>query len=1000
MDTKTFLTSLNSFSDEILKNTVDQYTTLLKKHVDDFFQAGKMSFTAKDKELVFCETADQLLSVSEKLNKQISRSKEEILSLAVSAPWTIFDEKYAELKAGMQQQAALPYDDLPEDSTVSKFKKSRYSRNQKRYLKQKTEQRREAKARKFSVLMFVEFFPNNALKKHIYEENKYFLNVFSKILNDLHSASENLKDEIVAARSSGQEEKYLKRLKTQGVSTCLIEYLNALDTVINTPETYKNSAVKRQQDFSELQAKTLSKNWQVAGSPLLPASEFSKSKCLKSDKKLNEKFSKSSKKWKIHLEGSCQDWQKDLQIGLLQISIAKEYLENLDKIENIINKSVGPVFKEVNRVVLSSREKFKGDGDPDFENLKKIIVTENRSLIRELRLTKLPALHDTLVQTAFDKTYLIFLESTKAAVADLNNEYVVFKKCDLQNLPPQSEIDEVPVKDLIEKEILTKAFVNQQQLSQNYKNKIQPVLRNVVNLDQIVEFNLEAALNLLKEKTDKENLHKAHKIAVEGLDRAETNIRDLQKNFIQIVETANNNFDDIVFELESDIQKLGDNEKILELKLRLARAQTKQKLIQTRHNIWLKIKNSVPRIIDKLKKIYTKIQLEYLRISKVTGLGPQDEISHEVISDFLVNTERKIKRMPYVYQRLFRLEPLEETRFFYGRKEQMQVLKEATERFKQGHSVSAVIIAEKGNGKTTLLQFAEKDYFRGLNTVKIDFDKSLTQTDHFIKMMADKFNLPTVKTSDQLAAEIRKNDVKMICVLENVHNLFLRVIDGFNIFEHLLLIMSQTRNQIFWVTTCGLYAWEYLDKVLKLSDYFNTIIQLPALNSDELHQIIINRHQVSGYGLNFEPTEKIKRSRAFKKLTDAEEQQQYLQNNLFENLQEISGGNIKSAILFWLSGINSFEDEKINLSAEIKLDTSLIYRLSSEELFSLAAFIQHEFLSEEQHSAVFNQSIVESRLIISRLVKKGYLGLSGDEYYVHPLLYRPVVKVLRNKNIL
>jgi hypothetical protein len=247
---------------------------------------------------------------------------------------------------------------------------------------------------------------------------------------------------------------------------------------------------------------------------------------------------------------------------------------------------------------------------------------------------------------------------------------------------------------------------------------------------------------------------------------------------------------------------------------------------------------------------------------------------------------------------------------------------------------------------------------------------------------------------------LQNEDQQKIFIFENIHNLFLRVIDGFEALERFLLLISNTQSKIFWIVTSGVYAWEYLDRFFKISDNFIRLIFLNKLSKPELIEIISRRHQVSGYGTLFQECEKISNSRQYKKLTSQEERQNYLKDAFFEELTNISGGNIKSAMLFWLSVIQSFDEEKIEIASEITLDQSFGSQIPSDELFSLAAMIEHEYLNLEQHASVFNQSLDETKILIGRLYRKGFLGKVNNDYLVNSFLYRPVVKTLKSKNIL
>ena len=74
--------------------------------------------------------------------------------------------------------------------------------------------------------------------------------------------------------------------------------------------------------------------------------------------------------------------------------------------------------------------------------------------------------------------------------------------------------------------------------------------------------------------------------------------------------------------------------------------------------------------------------------------------------------------------------------------------------------------------------------------------------------------------------------------------------------------------------------------------------------------------------------------------------------------------------------------------------------MASEDLFTFAAFLQHETLTPEQHALIFNQDIQKSLLIFNRMKNKGMLSEVKGGYQVHYLLYRTVVRALKINNLL
>ena len=65
--------------------------------------------------------------------------------------------------------------------------------------------------------------------------------------------------------------------------------------------------------------------------------------------------------------------------------------------------------------------------------------------------------------------------------------------------------------------------------------------------------------------------------------------------------------------------------------------------------------------------------------------------------------------MPFVYQRLFEISPLDNLYFYEPRQKASLGLKKAYENWDQGHYGATALIAESGGGVTTLIHFFLRD---------------------------------------------------------------------------------------------------------------------------------------------------------------------------------------------------------------------------------------------------------------------------------------------------
>lgn len=81
--------------------------------------------------------------------------------------------------------------------------------------------------------------------------------------------------------------------------------------------------------------------------------------------------------------------------------------------------------------------------------------------------------------------------------------------------------------------------------------------------------------------------------------------------------------------------------------------------------------------------------------------------------------------------------------------------------------------------------------------------------------------------------------------------------EGFDAIERFLLFVAVTQNHIFWVVTFSMYGWQYLEKVLHISAYFNRVLELGIQSREEMTAIILKRHILSGYSIVYEIPEEL-----------------------------------------------------------------------------------------------------------------------------------------------
>lgn len=163
----------------------------------------------------------------------------------------------------------------------------------------------------------------------------------------------------------------------------------------------------------------------------------------------------------------------------------------------------------------------------------------------------------------------------------------------------------------------------------------------------------------------------------------------------------------------------------------------------------------------------------------------------------------------------------------------------------------------------------------------------------------------------------------------------------------------------------------------------------------------MNRHKATGFRLVFEPDESIRKSRAYKKRLDKPaEVQKYLEEEFFERLAAMAEGNCSIALILWLRSLEYGEKRNIIVRpVEVAVIDELDV-LTPDVLFVIASIIMHDTLKVTDLTRVMNSSVMESRVILTKLRSRGILHEMNGSYYLNQLVYRQMLRLLKSKNLI
>ena len=152
-----------------------------------------------------------------------------------------------------------------------------------------------------------------------------------------------------------------------------------------------------------------------------------------------------------------------------------------------------------------------------------------------------------------------------------------------------------------------------------------------------------------------------------------------------------------------------------------------------------------------------------------------------------------------------------------GFKDEIERIRTAIAELESGKRTDIAIIAEPFAGRTTLVNAVEQMTARKVTKLLLS---SLIKT-------KDAVRLPEAS--------------KGVVIVDHCHFLFTRAIGGFDILNAFLKSVLSSDN--LFITTWNLYAWNYLDEVLDIGQYFPVQLKLPKFTTQETKELIVSRYK-------------------------------------------------------------------------------------------------------------------------------------------------------------
>ncbi len=731
-----------------------------------------------------------------------------------------------------------------------------------------------------------------------------------------------------------------------------------------------------------------------AGTIELPAFLFRNAKIKRARNRMDKFYQRQGKGWGNTLFAMFDDWKLDQELYYV-VLLSKAEKKEIDRIFNEKIEEQLTHLSEIEKAIsilkanLSKKENQK-------EVLRKKLV-QQKYLAHKQLTTLIPNTVEFFIDQNFPAVANRLDVTIENLVKDIAQKRWLTKQISYDVPLKSSDLDPFSPYELISFESIPALTGKTFQIKSQVLKQSEKILADIDAIDKIIEFNIDSAINTLD--TEDISVEEIGNIANEGINRAAHKLQEIQETLKRLKQNHQSKMDEALEEFCQSLIDLTINENAFNLRMRVTTAKTLRKTKDIKNIVFERLKNYALKAWDKGQVFYQKFA-EYVEpLRRKVGLHKGDEAIDTALSDFLNNSQHIIKGLPVVYQRLYKIQPLSEMSLFVGREQEIDILKRAYENWQKERYASSVIVGERWSGMTTLIQYFMAKICSHKNVIRLNPELNLYHPKDFFDLWQKALKNDQITSVQEIIDALNSTNDKQIIILENLQNLYLRTIHGFECLKMLCEIISKTYKQNFWLCSCSLYSWHYLDQTIQLSSYFGYIALMDELSHSHIREIIIRRNNISGYMVRFEPSVKNLRNNKYIKLDD-QDRQEYLKDQFFTSLNSFARGNISLALIFWLLSTKHITEDAIEISNFEEPDFSFMNSLSNEKVLALFMLVVHDGLTLELFTEVFNKPPEQSKLLLLMLMEDGILVNRDEVYIVNPLLYRQTVSLLKSRNFI
>lgn len=708
-------------------------------------------------------------------------------------------------------------------------------------------------------------------------------------------------------------------------------------------------------------------------------------------KQVCEQIDATYKLWDSTFYAFYEDWRFREELFTFISAIQYQQSEVLKNYRTKLNKTLNPVITSKRAYLKQLMEQVPNPENIDSSSLKHFFISELYKLQKAVQkqsvvddFNKVSAeIEKLLLKIGFDVEEALSKMPDKSGVVRSPNYEKGIRKSDIYFFSPNEFIDYKCIPPFIS---------NVKTIIDNFKENFREIIDEFSDFDQIIDFSLDTAVSMVNSQSNREETVLMFK---EGMKRSLNILDRITEISNDLAHPGAKALADSYMGFIENVKELDNNDSILSIYSSVLKSKALRESKDKRKKVFIYLSSSVLFLGSSLKKQIATLASHYTAIRKKLKLDKAPVFVSSEISNYLADINRRIYKLPVIYRYLFENAPVKEVNLFFSRQQELEKIDTALKNWKSGNYAATLVTGENGGGKSSLLQHYIKTVKGSYKVYYYAVNRFFHRENDFIELMREIFDNKELENEKDVIELFNLAQGQQIIVIDGLERTFLRKPGGFECLHKLLSFIVSTNNQVLWICSASLHACNYLNKTISLKENFDYIVELNNLTADEVRKIVLKRHRLSGYIVQYEDNTKTSEHNY-----DAKDRQIQLEKEFFFDLNKFADSNISLSLYYWLESISEFTDKHLYIKRFTSPDFAFLETLSAEKIYTLLLIVLHGKITVDIHASVCNQSTAKSLKVLTILKEDSLLLLKGDNFILNGILYRHVIQLLKNRNLI